>query len=80
MVYGYVVSAEVDLLERRLVLGSEPVKATVLPLLVKGEPAEALLPLLQGRVYADFRNDNQYFVALFELVHQGTKRARDRVE
>jgi hypothetical protein len=65
---GYVVSAEADLFEQRLVLGSEEVKATVLPVLAEGEAETALPPLLRGRVYADFRDEQTYFVALLETV------------
>jgi TIR domain len=65
---GYVVSAEADLFERRLVSGSEEVKATVVPILAQGELETALPPLLQGRYLGDFRNEKFYFVSLFELV------------
>jgi small GTP-binding protein len=64
---GYVVAAEVDLINNRL-LGTEADKLSVLPLLLEGEKAEALPPLVQGRVYGDFRNDLNYFVVVFELI------------
>ncbi len=66
--HGYVVSAEADLFEHRLVSGSEEVKATVLPILAKGKVETSLPQLLQGRIYADFRDEQFYFVSLFELV------------
>jgi WD40 repeat protein len=65
---GYVVSAEADLIEQRLVSGSEEVKATVLPLLVQGKVETSLPPFLRGRIFADFREEKYYFVSLFELV------------
>ncbi|HJU55625.1 MAG TPA: TIR domain-containing protein, partial [Pyrinomonadaceae bacterium] len=66
--HGYVVSAEADLFERRLVSGSEEVKASVVPILAQGEVETSLPPLLQGRYWGDFRNEKYYFVSLFELV------------
>lgn len=64
---GYVVAAEVDLINNRL-LGTEAQKSTVLPLLVAGEQTDALPPLFKGRVYADFRNDESYFRTAFDLI------------
>ncbi|HET9208975.1 MAG TPA: TIR domain-containing protein [Thermoanaerobaculia bacterium] len=64
---GYVVAAEVDLINNRL-LGTEPQKRSVLPLLLAGEKTESLPPLLQGRVYADFRDELAYFAAAFDLI------------
>lgn len=64
---GYVVAAEVDLINNRL-LGTEEQKSSVLPLLLTGEQRAALPPLLQGRVYADFRNDEAYFTTAFDLI------------
>ncbi len=66
--HGFVVSAEADLFEQRLVSGNEVTKATVLPALLKGEKETSLPPFLQGRVHADFRQEKLYFVSLFELV------------
>jgi hypothetical protein len=63
----YVVAAEVDLINIRL-LGTEPQKQSVLPLLLKGEKADSLPPLLHGRVYADFRDEHAYFATAFELI------------
>lgn len=64
---GYVVAAEVDLIANRL-LGTEAQKASVLPLLLDGEQTASLPPLLHGRVYADFRNDETYFTTAFDLI------------
>ncbi len=64
---GYVVAAEVDLINDRL-LGTEPQKESVLPLLLDGDEAASLPPLLHRRVYADFRKDQDYFVTAFDLI------------
>lgn len=64
---GYVVAAEVDLIAGRL-LGTEPEKETVMPLLLLGEEASSLPPLLRRRVFADFRDDELYFVTAFDLL------------
>ncbi len=64
---GYVVAAEVDLINNRL-LGTEPQKQSVLPLLLAGEKTESLPPLLHSRVYADFRDELVYFAAAFDLI------------
>jgi len=64
---GYVVAAEVDLINNRL-LGAEPQKQSVLPLLLDGEKTASLPPLLHGRVYADFRNELTYFTTAFDLI------------
>jgi len=64
---GYVVAAEVDLIANRL-LGTEAQKASVLPLLLDGDKADSLPPLLHGRVYADFRAEKEYFKTAFDLI------------
>jgi small GTP-binding protein len=65
---GFVLAAEVDLIHNRL-LGTEPQKQTVLPLLLDGEnTAASFPPLLQGRVYSDFRDEFWYFTAAFDLI------------
>ncbi len=64
---GYVVAAEVDLISNRL-LGTEPQKKTVLPLLLAGEKESSLPPLLHSRVFADFRNERGYFITAFDLI------------
>jgi hypothetical protein len=64
---GSVVAAEVDLINQRL-LGTEEMKATVLPLLLEGEDRSSLPPLMRGKVYADFRQEAVYFPMLFDLI------------
>jgi hypothetical protein len=65
---GYVVASEVDLINNRLMFGTEPQKQRVLPLLLDGEKTTALPPLLHGRVHADFRKDLTYFATAFDLI------------
>ena len=60
-------AAEGDLIGRRMT-GSESDKLSVLPAVLDGEPETALPPLLQGRVYADFRDPETYFLAAFDLI------------
>lgn len=64
---GYVVPAEVDLINNRL-LGTESQKESVLPLVLAGEKETSLPPLLHGRVYADFRDESLYFTTAFDLI------------
>jgi small GTP-binding protein len=64
---GYVVAAEVDLINLRL-LGTESQKQTVMPVLLAGEESESLPPLLRGRVHGDFRKDDAYFARAFDLI------------
>ena len=64
---GFVVAAEVHLISNRM-LGKESKKETVLPLLLAGEEETALPPLLQRRVYADFRDERAYFITAFDLI------------
>ncbi len=64
---GHVLAAEADVISRRL-LGTEDQKSTVLPVLLDGTPTESLPPLMQSRIYADFRDPDSYFIELFELV------------
>ena len=66
---GTVVAAEADLINSRL-LGTEEQKSTVLPVLLAGDPAESLPALMRIRIYADFRDPDQYFIELFDLGHQ----------
>jgi hypothetical protein len=61
------VAAEVDVIDQRL-LGSEEQKQSVLPVLLDGDDQASLPPLLQGRVYVDFRRAGAYFASLFDLV------------
>ena len=64
---GSVVAAEVDLINQRF-LGTEEEKATVLPSLLDGDEGTSLPPLMRRRVHADFRNEEAYFLTLFDLV------------
>jgi hypothetical protein len=64
---GSIVAAEMDLVLQRLT-AREASKATVLPLLLDGEPEQSLPPLLRGRVYSDFRPAVDHVAVLFDLV------------
>jgi hypothetical protein len=64
---GSVVAAEVDLINQRY-LGTEEQKATVLPVLLDGDDRTSFPPLMLRRVFADFRRENAYFSALFDLI------------
>jgi hypothetical protein len=73
---GFVAASEGDLIGSRMV-GTEKSKLTVLPVLLAGDVTESLPPLLQGRVYADFRDQTRYFdtmldllVSLYEIPHR----------
>ncbi|MDA0590261.1 MAG: TIR domain-containing protein [Planctomycetota bacterium] len=65
--FGTVVAAEMDQVSARL-LGSEGRKKTVLPVLLEGNPEEALPPALTTRVYSDFRDDARYFDTALDLL------------
>ena len=64
---GFVAASEGDLIGHRMV-GSEGSKLTVLPVLLVGDVTESLPPLLQGRVYADFRDQSRYFETMLDLL------------
>ena len=64
---GYVVAAEMDVISNRL-LDTEAQKETVLPVLLAGEKPSSLPPLLHGRVYADSRDEQAYFMTVFDLI------------
>jgi hypothetical protein len=64
---GYVVAAEVDLINQRL-MGDEAQKMSVLPVLLEGDEAASLPPLVRRRVYGDFRDEVGYFVTAFQLI------------
>jgi hypothetical protein len=49
-------------------IGSEVAKESVLPVLLEGSPEESFPPLLQGRVYADFRAAERYLPTVFDLI------------
>jgi len=64
---GAVVAAEADLINQRL-LGPEPGKTTVLPVLRRGTAAESLPPLMRTRLCADFREEAGYFAQVYDLI------------
>jgi len=64
---GSVVAAEWDLTGIRL-LATEDQKGTILPILLAGEESESFPPLLRGRVYGDFRVEDEYFAKAFDLI------------
>ncbi|MDQ3919215.1 MAG: TIR domain-containing protein, partial [Acidobacteriota bacterium] len=64
---GSVVAAEWDLAGIRL-LAAEAQKKTIMPVLLAGEESEAFPPLLRGQVFADFRDERNYFAAAFDLI------------
>ena len=65
--HGFVLAAEADLIGMRM-LGTESRKETVLPILLEGTEEDALPPLLQGRVFGDFRRPEDYFLTAFDLI------------
>ncbi|HEV7450454.1 MAG TPA: hypothetical protein VGO16_03510, partial [Pseudonocardiaceae bacterium] len=64
---AFVVAAEGDLIGTRM-LGSEADKECVLPVLLDGTSESSFPPLLQGRVYADFRLVQRYLPTAFDLI------------
>lgn len=64
---GTVVAAEMDLISARL-LGREEQKATVVPLLLEGDPDVSFPPALRTRVWSDFRDDDRYFDTALDLL------------
>jgi hypothetical protein len=64
---GSVVAAEWDLAGIRM-LATEDQKRTVLPVLLAGEESESFPALLRGRVYGDFRDEEEYFTRAFDLI------------
>lgn len=64
---SFVVAAEGDLIGKRMI-GTEEEKESVLPVLLEGTEKSAFPPLLQGRIYADFRTRETYFSKAFELL------------
>ena len=65
---GSILAAEVDAIQRHRVLRTDELRATVLPLLREGTPEESLPPLVLGMKHLDFRQPEQYFAELFDLV------------
>lgn len=64
---GSVAAAEVNLINLRLTR-TNPEAETVLPLLLEGDEQSSLPPLMRGKVYADFREEEFYFYTLFDLI------------
>ncbi len=64
---AFVVAAEGDLIGNRMI-GSEAGKEGVLPVLLDGTSESSFPPLLQGRVYADFRLTQRYLPSVFDLI------------
>jgi WD40 repeat protein len=64
---GTFVAAEMDILNQRLT-GTNRTKESVLPVLLAGSPETSFPPLVKGKVFADFRREEKYFVSLFDLV------------
>ncbi len=64
---GFVVAAEGDLIGKRMI-GKEAKKESVLPVLLAGSEESSFPPLLHGRVYADFRDQQAYFTTAFDLI------------
>jgi len=49
-------------------IGTEAEKEKVLPILLDGEPNASFPGILQGRVFADFRDHRSYFSTAFNLI------------
>jgi small GTP-binding protein len=64
---GFVAAAEGDLIGARLI-GTEDSKESVFPILLSGTDTNSFPPLLKGRVYADFRNSELYFIKVLDLI------------
>ncbi|HEV7805385.1 MAG TPA: TIR domain-containing protein [Solirubrobacteraceae bacterium] len=64
---GFVTAAEGDLIGTRM-LATERDKEAVLPVLLEGSKVISFPPLLHARVYADFRDAEQYSPRLLNLV------------
>jgi hypothetical protein len=64
---GSIAAAEMDLINHYL-MGTETEKERILPILLEGDEKKSFPPLLQRRVYSDFRNETGYFATLFDLI------------
>jgi small GTP-binding protein len=64
---SFVVAAEGDLIVKRMI-GTEAMKESVLPILLEGTEESSFPLLLHGRIYGDFRNEEDYFNGAFELL------------
>jgi hypothetical protein len=56
-----------DILNQRLT-GTIEAKDSVLPILLAGDKQSSFPPLLRGRVYANFTEENDYFRGLLDLI------------
>jgi hypothetical protein len=64
---GFVVAAEGNSMAPRM-LGMEAEKESVLPVLLVGDVKKSFPIWLQSRVYADFRNERDYFITALDLI------------
>ena len=64
---GFVVAAEGELIGKRMI-GSQGRKGSVHPVLLEGTEESAFPHLLQGKVYADFREAESYFDVALNLL------------
>lgn len=64
---GYVVAAEADLIGHRIIKTGSG-KSSVMPILRSGSADESFPTILHGKVFADFRNDDEYFAKALELL------------
>lgn len=64
---GFVVALEGDMIGNRM-SGTEAERESVLPLLLEGTDKTAFPHLLQGLVYADFRQRETYFSTMLDLL------------
>jgi hypothetical protein len=48
--------------------GTEEQRGTVVPVPPEGDIAESLPPCLHDQVFCDFREEEEYFVAAFDLI------------
>jgi small GTP-binding protein len=64
---SYIVAAEGDIIGARLI-GSEEEKTTVMPILLDGTAKTSFPDLLQGRVYGDFRDGEEYTIQMIKLL------------
>jgi len=63
----YVLASEGELIGWRMI-SSEEGNESALPLLLAGTDKTSFPPLLQGRVYADFRDPDKYFSTMFDVI------------
>lgn len=63
-----VVSSELKLINTRRMQPNRFGRNTVVPVMLEGDPAMSLPPLLQNTVFVDFTDQQQYFERVFDLV------------